>query len=127
MSDSAFTSPDVIMFIPAVILDIIGIVLVCFLLDDFGITDLIGFAIFVPWSWFRSKLKEGGESNIDFSRMKERRKQFKELKSSKTETEAVKTSKVSKWLKRAKFLEFIPYLGALPLWTISLYAELKED
>ena len=110
---SNFLSPEALVMLPlAIILDLIGIVLVIFALDDFFITDIIGFAIIGAWSFFRSQIK-GKEPEIKISDIKN----IKEKKA----------GKAAKWGRRAKWLEFIPYVGALPFWTVSVYSELKSS
>src|SRR4030042_2150928 len=54
-----FFSPEGLIILPlAVVLDLVGIILVCFALDDFFITDIIGFATIGAWSFFRSQIKD---------------------------------------------------------------------
>ncbi|MDD3292665.1 MAG: hypothetical protein PHI45_03535 [Candidatus Pacebacteria bacterium] len=94
-------NPELIIIFPfALMLDAIGIILVCFGLDDVGITDTIGLVFLGSWLWFRKGIKV----KID-------RKDFK---------------------RGFKFLgatigEYIPYLGALPFWTITVFFTLKES
>lgn len=115
-----FLSPEALIIFPlAILLDLVGIILVCFGLDDFFITDIIGFATIGAWSFFRAQIK-GKEPGIQISDIKERRGAAKEAKQTK------KAGKAAKWAKRLKFLEFIPYVGVLPFWTVSVYFELKD-
>jgi len=117
---TAFLSPEALVIFPlAIILDLVGIVLVIFALDDFFITDVIGFATIGAWSFFRSQIK-GKEPEVEISSIGEKRGTIKEVKQTK------KAGKAAKWGKRLKFLELIPYVGALPFWTVSVYFELKS-
>lgn len=135
MAAGNFLSPEAVIIIPvALTLDAIGIILVIFLLDDFFITDIIGFATIGVWSWFRSQIK-GDESAIEMPDRKERKKQAQQTQQTPKETEVTKTTKAgktakttrsAKWAKWIRFLEFVPYLGVLPFWTISVFFELKE-
>lgn len=106
MDASKLLTPEAIIVLPlAITIDAIGIILVCFLLDDFGITDIIGWSTLGVWSFFRSQIK--GSAPIDVPGKK-----------------ASKAAKTGKWL---RLLEFAPYLGAFPFWTISTYLILKEE
>jgi len=131
-----FLSPEALVFLPlALLLDLIGIVLIIFALDDFFITDIIGFATIGSWSWFRSQIKDQGGGTIEMPEREERKnlaQQFQQKTPKNTEpvkaaaANASKTSRSAKWAKWTKFLEFVPYLGVLPFWTISVFFELKE-
>jgi len=46
-------------------------------------------------------------------------------KVSQTTKKAQKATKAAKWAKRLKWFEFIPYVGALPLWSVSVYMTIK--
>lgn len=165
MSDGLgnFLSPEgVIMFPLAITIDLVGIVLVIFGLDDFFITDAIGWLTIGAWSIFYSQTKSqiGGigtepeEPEAEMPSFGARRQVVMDMKSAEAEkatraaeqaqkaatgaaSETGKTvksagqvekagSSMAKWGKRLKFLEFIPYVGALPLWTVSVYFELKD-
>ena len=94
-------SPELIIFFPfALMLDAIGIILICFGLDDVGVTDFIGTIFLGSWIWFR----EG--TRIRMSSKKLKKKSFRFFGSA--------------------ILESIPYLGALPFWTIMSYLTLKD-
>ncbi|MDO8639493.1 MAG: hypothetical protein Q7R53_01075 [bacterium] len=103
-----FLTPEILMFIPAVLLDIIGLILLIFALDDFFITDIIGIAILGSWTYFRSqtlKVTKGASEKIG---------------------KAGKWAKKMKWLRPLLFVgELIPYVGALPCWTLLVFFELK--
>ena len=104
-----FSPEAVLMLFVAGILDAIGIILIFFLLDDFGVTDIIGILTIGIWIWFRSqtmKMTRGASKTA---------------------------AKVGKWGKRLKWLrplciigEFIPYVGVAPFWLLLVYAELQE-
>lgn len=155
MSDGIgnFLSPEGLIMLPlAMMLDLTGIILVIFGLDDFFITDAIGWLTIGTWSMFYSQIKsqtggsteeevEESEEEAAMPGLGERRKAAKEVstmkeaqKTAEAGAEAEKVAgqaekaagRAAKWGKRLKFLEFIPYVGALPLWTISVYFELKD-
>jgi len=104
-------SPEGAIFLPlAILIDAIGIILVLFALDDFFILDIFGILIFCPWMFFRSRT-------------------------------IVVPAKVKKRIEKGlaklfrgpwkKFLvpiigELIPYVGALPCWTLAVYYELTS-
>ena len=104
-----FGPEAVLMLFIAGILDVIGIILVFFFLDDFGVTDIMGIVTISVWILFRSQgieLTKGAGKTV---------------------------AKVGKWGKRLKWLrplciigEVIPYVGAAPLWLLLVYAELQE-
>lgn len=114
-----FFSPEaIIMFSIAISLDSIGVILVCFGLDDFGITDIVGIATIGLWTYMRSqtmKVTRGAAQRI-----------------TKATKQAKRTIKSAKWAKRLKWLrpllvvgELIPYVGILPCWVVLVYLELK--
>ena len=115
----------------AVFIDLIGIVLVCFGLDDFWITDIIAWVFLGGWSFFRSQIiPVQGAEPIDISQIRKGKADLKnklqEAKRISEETKkAQKGAKAAKWGKRIKWLEFIPYVGALPLWSVSVYMTIK--
>lgn len=134
MNAGNFLSPEAIIIIPiALTLDTIGIILVCFALDDFFITDIVGWATIGVWALVRSQVRGSPEIGIpDREQRKERiedvRQQFKQ--NQQKETKAVKVSKsakAAKWAKWLRFLELVPYLGALPLWTASAFFTLTAE
>ena len=104
-------TPETFFMLPfALGLDLIGIILVCFGLDDFGITDVIGIAFINTWLLLRGKQvihKQGKKGAINGAK-----KLF--------------TGKTSKFF-TASLLELIPYLGWLPFWTISVIFNLQEE
>ena len=127
-----FFSAEGLIILPfAVFIDLIGIVLVCFGLDDFGITDIIAWVFIGGWSFFRSQIIPAqGAEQIDISQIRKGKadfqKQLQEARRISEETKkAQKGAKAAKWGKRIKWLEFIPYVGALPLWTVSVYMTIK--
>lgn len=117
---TSFLSPEALIMLPlAALLDLVGIILLCFALDDFFITDIIGWLTIGVWSYFRSQIK-GEPSVTEMPRLGEKKEITKKM------TQNKKAGKTAKWGKRLKFLEFIPYVGALPFWTVSVYFELKD-
>ncbi len=106
----SFFSPEAIIMMPlAITLDLIGLILVLFALDDFFITDIIGIAIIGSWTFFRSQqvqMTQRAQQKIG---------------------KAAKQARRLKWLRPLMIVgEFIPYVGALPCWTILVYFELKS-
>jgi len=94
-------SPELIIFLPlALMLDAIGIVLVLFGLDDLGILDTVGLFSLGAWIWLRD-----GTRMISPKKM--RKKGFRFL--------------------GTYIGESIPYLGALPFWTIMTLFTLKDS
>lgn len=101
--------PSIIMLFLAMAIDAIGLALLLFALDDFFITDVIGIIFIGGWSWFRSgtvQMTRGAASKVG---------------------KAGKMVKRLKWLRPLMIVgELIPYVGALPCWTILVYFELKS-
>jgi len=93
----------------AILFDLISLILLIFALDDFGITDIFGILLIGGWMFSRGQTVA----------MPEKTKQ-----------------KVEKGLKKlfrgkGRFLtpvigEVIPYVGALPFWTLAVYYELMS-
>lgn len=96
----SFISPEAVLMLPLAIgLDLAGLVLLVFGLDDFGVTDIIGLAMISGWAFFRHGTAK---------RIKRKRKIYKNAK-------------------RIMIIgELIPYLGAIPGWTLFVYFELKS-
>jgi hypothetical protein len=106
------SSPEgTIMMFAAVILDLAGLFLLCFGLDDFGIIDIAGILLIGGWMYSRSGI-------ISLPRGAQKR--------------------ASGWLKKLfrgkwkKYLtpligEIIPYLGGIAFcWTLAVYYELTD-
>jgi hypothetical protein len=100
------TPETLLMFPLAVGIDLASIILACFLLDDFGLLDIIGTTFIGGWLFFR-KGKTGA--------LKDRGGDIRRLF----------TGKFSKFLVPI-FGELIPYLGVLPFWSLSAYFTLTE-
>ena len=103
-------SPEAVVMLPlAVLLDLAGVILILVGLDDFGLTDIIGILIIGGWTYFRSQTARV------------------------TRQAAQRIGKATKWAKQMKWLrplciilEFIPYAGWLPGWTVLVFFELQE-
>jgi len=104
-------SPEGVIMLPlAVLLDLIGVILICLGLDDFFITDIVGILLIGGWMFLRSQtivVPERAKQKVE----KGLKKLFR-----------------GKW---SKFLtpiigELIPYVGALPCWTLAVYYELTS-
>lgn len=129
-----FSPEAILMLFLAGLLDLIGVI--CLILDlVFGIGEIlsyipdgIGILFFGAWVFMRSqgeKTKEEVKEEIG-EKLDERRKKIKEMKK--------KAKKgVKKGVKRglrfglATLGEIIPFLGALPFWSIFVFLELKND
>jgi len=102
-------TPESILILPlAVFIDIIGIILVLFGADDFGILDIVGICTIGSWQLFKAgkisapKVKKGGFLKKIFT---------------------------GKW---SRFFvtwggEIIPYVGWLPFWTSAVYFQLIQQ
>ena len=109
-------TPETITMLPfAVFIDLIGIILVCFELDDFGITDILGIVMINGWLFFR------GEKTVD-------------IKGAKNKAKGVVTAIRKLFTQRpfkffiGPFLELIPYLGSLcPFWTTAVLFNITEE
>lgn len=107
---TAFFSPEALIMFPiAAVLDLVGIILVCFGLDDFWITDIIGILTIGLWTYFHSQTVKV------------------------TYRAAERLAKAVKWARRLRWLrpllivlEFIPYGGAAPCWVLLVYFELQS-
>jgi hypothetical protein len=122
------TSPEAIVMIPlALLLDCISIMLIIVVLDDFGILDIAGICTIGAWTFFRSK---GQEMKVTGSAKEKADKALAKV-SSKVKQLETKFPKATKWAKRLKWMrpllittELIPYVGALPSWTICVFLTL---
>lgn len=112
-----FSPAGVIMLPVAAILDLIGIVLICFGLDDFGITDIIGTVLIGGWMYFRS-----GTIIVSESAKKRAQGWLRNLFRGKGGSKG----RMGKFLTPFVF-EIIPYVGALPCWTLAVYFELTSQ
>lgn len=99
---SLFSPEALVMFFFAGMLDLIGLILLLFALDDFWITDIIGLIFLGGWMFLRS-------GTI-------------------TATKGAKKAG-TKFLKRIGFSflgEIIPFFGGIaPCWTLAVYFELR--
>lgn len=136
MSD--FLSPGAVIMLPlAILIDLIGIVLIFFGLDDFWTTDIIAFIFIGSWTYFRSQMKgkepaempsvDSFQTKKGLQKERKLKRTAKYMKPQKADR-AMKSAKRMKWLKPLTFLgELVPYLGVLPMWTIMVYFELKDS
>jgi len=109
-------SPETVIMLPfAICLDMVGIVLFCCGIDDFGMTDILGITIVDGWLFFRGNQRAG--------KTKGRRETMSGISDS---LKKLFTDKNFKFI-TPTFLELIPYVGALPFWTISVIFNLNEE
>lgn len=94
-------SPEgVVMIFCALILDITGLILLLFGLDDFGVTDIIGMLFIGGWAFLRFG----------------------------TITLGQKAKSTGKRFIVSAIIEFIPWIGSLlPTWTIFVITELRKN
>lgn len=104
-----FSPESLAMLVLAFGLDITGIVLLLCALDDFGLLDVVGIIFINSWLLMRGKkMIETRKGGI---------------------TGALKKLFTHKWGKFAlpTFTELVPYLGAFPMWTLSVLCNLDEE
>ena len=108
--------PETVIMLPfALLIDAIGIILLCTAGDDYGITDIIGILIINGWLIFR------GEKTINIKKVKQKAENIINI------IKKLFTKKPSKFF-IAGLLELIPCVGALlPFWTISVLLNLTEE
>lgn len=127
------TPEGVIMMPIAAFLDLIGIGLILFALDDFFITDIIGTIVIGGWLYFRTGMAPSMPERVE-QKAKETAGKVEKgaastaAKAADAEKAIQKVGKSSRWLKPllCGLGEFVPYLGALPLWTYAVYSELTK-
>jgi len=104
-------TPETIIILPiALFIDVTGILLFCCGLDDFFLLDIVGMVTIGGWLL----LKKGDSSTMKGGK----KKQINRLKKLLTD-------------KKYRFIittggELVPYLGALPFWTITTYFNLSK-
>jgi hypothetical protein len=103
-----FTVETVFILGLAIIFDLIGIVLICFGLDDFEVLDAVGVLIFDTWAIHKSLDPISGK-----------RRGGSKKKS--------KARNIMKRMLGASIAEAIPYLGAFPFWSYNTYMILKGE
>lgn len=102
-------SPATLIMLPLAIgLDVIGIILLCFGLDDLGITDIIGIVFIDTWLYFQRRKKAKNNSGLAGF--------FKNLF----------TGNITKYIVPTA-VELTPYVGAFPTWTFSVLINLSQD
>ena len=119
-SSPSFLMEAIIIFPIAIVLDLVGFMLLFFLLDDFWILDIIGLVIIGSWMLFR-------RGHVTLPKKTAEKIEKKALEQFTKTTK--KTGK--KFLKRfgLAFLgEIIPYIGGIaPCWTLAVFFELKNN
>ncbi len=113
-----------VMFIIALTIDIVGVVLICFGLDDFGILDIVGLIIFGTWVFARS----GGEKNLSDQKSVSTTKEKSAAIKKQGTTLLKRLGRVGLRAGLIAILEFIPYIGAILFgWTIVVVIEFFSD
>lgn len=105
-----FITPEALIILPlAFLLDLTGIILICFGLDDFWITDAIGIIFIGGWIYIRSQ-------TIKVTRRAKR-----------GIGKVTKAARRLRWLRPLCIIgEFVPYVGVIPFWAILVFFELKS-
>jgi hypothetical protein len=106
------TPEGIIMMGLAVTLDVVGLVINLCALDDCGILDIVGIVIICGWMLFRSQ----GKSVTATGKTKKQAENF---------LKKIFTGKNSKFITPIVG-EIIPYVGALPCWTLAVFFEVTE-
>ncbi len=114
----AFFGPEAFAVLPwAIFLDIIGVILFCFVLDDFFLLDIVSISTIGLWSFWRSQMigraPTGGPPSIS--------------RRGKGPTVTTKWAGRLKWLRPLCIIgEIVPYLGVGPWLTLWVIGELKS-
>lgn len=103
-------SPEIVILVWAVIIDLVNIIIVFFGLDDFGAVDIFGIVTISLWSFLRT------QTVVAPPRAQTQAKNF---------LRKIFTGKWSKFLTPI-IGEVVPYLGVGPFWTLSVYYQLTE-
>jgi len=125
---SSLLSPEGVIFLPlALLLDLIGIVLICFALDDFFITDIIGVATIGMWVFYKTGLTPPAPESTG-QKAEKTAKKAGEI-AEKVEKIAAKAGKYGRWLRPILCIlgEVIPYIGWIPFWTYLVYKTLTDN
>ncbi len=126
------TPEGIIMMGVAAVLDLIGLLLILFVLDDFWITDIVGTTIIGGWLFFRSgttpSLPERAKKETEKEAEKAAAKAAKKAAEKTVQKAGAKAAKSGRWLKPLLLglSEWVPYLGVIPFWTILVYSELTR-
>lgn len=102
-----FNLETIFMLGSAIMFDLIGIALICFGLDDFGILDAAGVLIFDSWAIHKSLSPPSGKRSGKRGKKKARN--------------------ILKRMLGGSIAELIPYLGNLPFWSYNVYMILKDQ
>ncbi len=103
----------IIMMGVAITLDVAGIAITCFGLDDLGILDIFGMIIICGWMLFR------GQGKLHITTTKGTQQQAENF------IKKLFRGKTSKFVTPIVG-ELIPYVGALPCWTLAVFFEVTE-
>ena len=109
-----FTPETMFILVPAIFIDLCGLGLVIFGLDDFGILDILGICIVFPWMLFN------GGSSPSISDIRAKRGNMEKMRKLFTD-------------KKTKFAlpllgELAPWIGGVGFfWTMSVISNLKNN
>ena len=114
----ALLTPEGLIFMPlAILLDIAGLLLAIFVVSEVFsyISDFIGLVSIGFWTYFRASFRS------------------QEAKAKITHGAAERLTKLAKTARRLRWLrplliilEFVPFVGAAPCWTLLVYFELQS-
>lgn len=115
-----------IMLMIAALLDLTGIVIICVGLDDFGIFDIVGTLTIGGWMLLKPPPISSDDQELTVRQLGREAAQ-KRQERKKIVGQAKKATKGMRWLRPICFIgELIPFVGALPFWTIMVFNELKS-
>ena len=127
-SASGLLSPEGVIFLPlAILLDLIGIILIIFALDDFFILDIIGSTTIGIWIFSKTGVTPSPPESTGQKAENIAKKSGEAIE--KAEKIAAKAGKSGRWLRPilCSLGEIVPYLGALPFWTYLVYKTLTDN
>ncbi|MBU4351174.1 hypothetical protein L6250_03425 [Candidatus Parcubacteria bacterium] len=125
---SSLLSPEGVIMLPlAILLDLVGIVLICFALDDFFITDIIGIATIGIWIFYKTGITPPAPESTGQKAEKIAKKAGEAAE--KAKKIAAKAGKYGRLLRPILCMlgEVIVYIGWIPFWTYLVYKTLTDE